>query len=816
MARSYWSRALARFLQRRVAVASLIVLVLLFAAGLLAPSIAPYGYQEPNLQALNDGPSWSHPFGADQLGRDYFSRTLYGIGTSARVALLVGSLASLIGILVGALAGYYGGIVDNALMRLTDLLLTLPVLAVVLVAAAFLHADTAQKAAIVIACLLWTSVARVLRASSLALREKEFVDAARASGASDARIIMRHVLPNAVAPLAAAASLMIATAIVLEVTVAYLGFGFSNLVGLQAKPSIGDVLRQAQSEGYYHWWGITFPGLPIVLIVVAISFLAEGLRDSLDPTSGSGRRFSARAFRPRRRRTPTPSRRALQIRAPEWVSLERVWHVSRPQWSRLFIVPPRRRPRAAPVGSRRRAGLKLGLEALVIAALIGVVAATIYHFSVHHVRTPWAAAGAGVQALSRAPGAQTEVAVAVAPDDPRRFFAASNDSVLPQVRLYDSRDGGRTWTSGFAPSLTPSTCAWGDPAVALAPGGRQYVAFVEKTICRKGIDLTPYLVVASRPGPNAAWIVRRVTPPAIRDGFDDKPAITADGSGRVYVAWSRLLRPTYETTVVSSSGDGGRTWSAPQVVDRKLSYPQWVTAAGGDAGGTLYLAGVDARLGVWLGRSTDGGRHFTVRQAAPLALNGAADCVRSGKYVFAQQAIRCLGPNPTVTVGRGRVYVTYASLSPNQTWDVGIAVFDAKLRPLWRGRIGPAETKPADQFWPTSAVDAQTGELWACFYDTTGDSERKQAWFVCSRSRDGKDWAQPVRVAQQPEDAFVLWADAIRAGFGDEIAYGGYPGIAAAAGVGHPMWIDAHDKANLDQDIVTARVPSASLSATAR
>ncbi len=171
----------------------------------------------------------------------------------------MGSLASLIGILVGALAGYYGGIVDNALMRFTDLLLTLPVLAVVLVAAAFLHADTAQKAALVIACLLWTSVARVLRASSLALREKEFVDAARASGASDAH----HHAPRASQrsrPLAAAASLMIATAIVLEVTIAYLGFGFSNLVGLQAKPSIGDVLRQAQIGGLLPLVGNHIPG----------------------------------------------------------------------------------------------------------------------------------------------------------------------------------------------------------------------------------------------------------------------------------------------------------------------------------------------------------------------------------------------------------------------------------------------------------------------------------------------------------------------------------------------------------------------------
>jgi peptide/nickel transport system permease protein len=780
----------------------------MFVAGLLASRLAPYGYQEVNLHALNASPSWSHPFGADQLGRDYLSRTIYGVGTSAQIALLVGFLATLIGTLVGALAGYYGGLVDNALMRFTDLLLTLPVLAVVLVAAAFLHADTAQKAAIVIACLLWTSVARVLRASSLALREKEFVDAARASGASDLRIIMRHVLPNAAAPLAAAASLMIATAIVLEVTIAYLGFGFSNLAGLQAKPSIGDVLRQAQTEGFHHWWGITFPGLPIVLIVVAISFLAEGLRDSLDPTSGSGRRLSARAFRPRR------PRRSLPIRAPEWVSLERVRQVARPRWSLPSIVLARKSARSPYAGSRRRAGLKFGLEALVIAVLIAAVGGAIYRFSVHHANSPWAAAGSDVQPLSRAPGAQTEVAVAVAPDDPRRFFAASNDSVLPQVRLYDSRDGGRTWTSRLAPSLTPFTCAWGDPAVAFAPGGRQYVAFIEKSICRKGIGLTPYLVVASRSGPNAAWIVRRVAPPAIRDGFDDKPAITVDGTGRVYVAWSRLLAPAYETTVLSSSGDGGRTWSTPHVVDRKLSYPQWVSAA--VAGGTLYLAGVDARLGVWLARSADGGRHFTVRQAAPLALNNAANCLRNGKYVFAQQAISCLGTNPTVTVGRGRTYVTYASLSPNQTWDVGVAVFDAKLQPLWRGRIGPAERKPADQFWPTSAVDAQTGELWACFYDTTGDSERKQAWFLCSRSPDGRHWAQPVRVARQPENAFVLWADAVQAGFGDQIAYGGYPGLAAAAGIAHPMWIDARDRSHLDQEIFTARVSSASLTASTR
>jgi ABC-type dipeptide/oligopeptide/nickel transport system permease subunit len=815
-ARSYWSRALGRFLQHRIAVASLILLVLIFAAGLLAPRLAPYGYEEANLHSLNASPNWSHPFGTDQLGRDYLSRTLYGIGTSAQIALLVGFLASLIGTLVGALAGYYGGFVDNVLMRFTDLLLTLPVLAVVLVAAAFLHADTPQKAAIVIACLLWTSVARVLRASCLALREKEFVVAARACGASDLRIIMRHVLPNAVAPLAAAASLMIATAVVLEVTIAYLGFGFSNLAGgPQPKASLGDVLKQAQSEGFYHWWGITFPGLPIVLIVVAISFLADGLRDSLDPASGSGRSFSARAFRPRRRRVmPALQRLAQPIRAPEGFTLRRVRQIARPRWSRLFIVPPRQRPRAAPAGSRRREGLKFGLEALAIAVLIGAVAGAIYHFTVQHAHTPWATAGSDVQVLSNAAGAQTEVAVAVAPDDSQRLFAASNDSVLPQLRLYDSRDGGRTWKFGLGPLLKPYSCAWGDPAVALAPGGRQYVAFTEKSVCIRGIDLSPYVVVASRPGPNAAWIVRRVAPPAIPGGFDDKAAITVGGGGRVYVAWSRLLRRTYETTVLSSSGDGGRTWSPPHVVDRRLAYPQWVSAAGG-AQRVVYLAGVDARLGVWLARSADEGRHFTVRQAAPLALNDAANCIRTGPYPFAQQAIRCLGPNPTVTVGRGRTYVTYALLAPNQTWDVRVAVFDAELRPLWRGRIGPAEARPSDQFWPVSAVDARTGELWACFYDTTGDLQRNAAWFVCSRSRDGRHWAVPVRVARQPANAFVLWEDARRSGFGDSIAYGGYPGLAAAAGVAQPMWIDTRDATHLDQEIFTARVPSAALSGKA-
>ena len=175
-----------------------------------------------------------------------------------------------------------------------------------------------------------------------------------------------------------------------------------------------------------------------------------------------------------------------------------------------------------------------------------------------------------------------------------------------------------------------------------------------------------------------------------------------------------------------------------------------------------------------------------------------ANCLRNGKYVFAQQAITCLGTMPTVTVGRGRTYVTYASLSPNQTWDVGVAVFDAKLRPLWRGRIGPAGDEAGGpvlaHFGRRRANRRALGLLLR--HDRRLRRGSTRGFSVPARGTAGTG-PQPVRVARQPENAFVLWADAIRAGFGDSIAYGSYPGVAAAEGVAHPMWIDARDRAAL-------------------
>jgi BNR repeat protein len=454
--------------------------------------------------------------------------------------------------------------------------------------------------------------------------------------------------------------------------------------------------------------------------------------------------------------------------------------------------------------SRRRARRKFYVEAAAVLGLTAAAIGAIYVFTAEKVASPWRAAATHVQNVSRARGIQTEVSVAVDPSNARNLFAASNETLETEIRVYTSTDGGKTWTSRRGPPLVNiDTCAWGDPAVAIAPNGRQYVAYTEKSICTKGPDQSPYVVVAARPGPEGAWIVRRITRPALRFGFDDKPAIAVARDGRVYVAWSRLLGPAYQTTVLSSSADGGKSWSAPRPVNRKLDQPQLVSLAAGQ-GRTLYIAGVDVRHGIFVGRSTDAGRSFQIRQAAPLPGSQAATCIVFGNYLIAQQAVRCLGPNPTVTTAKGHVFVTYALQGASGTQDVAAVVFDAALNPIGRGRVGPPEKKKADQFWPVSAVDGRTGELWACFYDTSGDGERKRAWFTCTASRDGRRWSTPVRAAPNSANAGVLWEDARIFGFGDAGGYGGYPGLAVAGGIAHPLWIDTRNVDGNEEEIFGA------------
>jgi peptide/nickel transport system permease protein len=289
-AEGQWSRARRRFMRHKLAVASLVILTTIFAAGFLASYIAPYGYDEIKINALNSAPSWAHPFGTSQIGRDYFSRTLFGIRTEAEIVLIVGLVGTLIGTLVGAAAGYLGGFTDSVVMRFVDLLLTVPPLVTVLVAAAFLHTNTLSKTAVLFALVLWMPVARVVRSASLVVRQQEYVDAARAMGASDLRIIRRHVLPNVIGAAAVAASVLAASVVILETTLSFLGLARIAFAGGRTDatfPSLGDVLGGAQSEGLFNWWGIVFPGLTVILIVAPIYFIGDGIRVRSTRRSGA-------------------------------------------------------------------------------------------------------------------------------------------------------------------------------------------------------------------------------------------------------------------------------------------------------------------------------------------------------------------------------------------------------------------------------------------------------------------------------------------------------------------------------------------------
>ena len=280
-ARSQWAYVRMRFFRHRLAVASLVVLLVIGLVGLFAPQVAPYGYDDIRLEDATRSPTldgW-HLFGTDQLGRDYLSRVVFGIRTSLWVAVFVALVSTALGTTVGALAGYYGGRVDNLLMRFTDLILTLPGLAVLLTASVFFGSGDPLKIGVILALLFWTAVARIVRGLFLSLREKEFVEAAKAAGASDLRIIVRHMLPNCVGPIIVNTTLVVAAAILVEAALSFLGFGIQP-----PNAALGKLISEGQSEGFELWWLVTFPGLVIVVIALCINFVGDGLRDAFDPT----------------------------------------------------------------------------------------------------------------------------------------------------------------------------------------------------------------------------------------------------------------------------------------------------------------------------------------------------------------------------------------------------------------------------------------------------------------------------------------------------------------------------------------------------
>jgi ABC-type dipeptide/oligopeptide/nickel transport system permease subunit len=816
--RSLWSRALRRFVRHRVAAASVVVLAVVFAAGFLASWIAPYGYQELDIRALGAGPSWAHPFGTDQFGRDYFSRVLFGIGTEAEVALVVAFFGTVFGTVIGGLAGYYGGAVDNVIMRASDLMLTLPPLITLLVAVSFLHLTTLFKLSLLFGAVLWMPLARIVRGTAFSIREKEYVDAARAVGASDARIIVRHVLPNAVSSVAVAATVMTAAAIVLETTISYLGFGLATATRTGKSGSLGDVMFVAGSEGLFHWWGIVFPGAAVVVIIVPIYFIGDGIRDALDPTE-------RRVVKPPRRHgvrrvAVRTVRRAVALIPGHTRAAVAASRIASGAHSRVLggVEAARsvERTAAAVVGDafdglcrrsrrRRRGAARLLREAAVIAIVTAGAAVAIYIWKVNPVHSDWPARGVNVVDVSRAPGAQTQVSITAVPDHPGSLLAASNDTVERSVRVYSSSDGGRTWASRPGPPLPGNACAHGEPSVAATPDGREHVAFIVSGYCSDE-DVAPYLVVASRPGAGSSWIVARVAARPGSELFDAMPSLAAAADGRVYVAWDRRLTEAFATTVVSSSRDGGRTWSAPEIVSRRLEQPHLAASTVGPDG-TLYVAGVDVRLGVWVARSSGAGRRFVVRRAGPLRTeiwNNPSTCARAQNFPTAFEAVRCLGPNPSLAATHERLFVTYSTFETNASYGVIVATFDPHLRLISRTRAGPPEQRVADQFWPSSATDVRSGRIWACYYDTSGDPSRKKAWFSCTTSRDGVRWTTPVRAADDWANVDALWQDARLYEFGDLIGYGGYTSVTVDHGSAHPMWIDTRDLNGNKQEIFGA------------
>jgi peptide/nickel transport system permease protein len=280
-ARSQWGYADRRFLRHRLAMAGLIGFLFMCFVAIFADQLAPYPYDELDFNALRIPPTTEghHYFGTDLLGRDFFSRVIYGVRTSLWVALLITGLTTVIGTAVGAAAGYFGGTTDNLLMRFTDLVLTLPGLAVLLAASIYLGQGDPFRVALILAALFWTGIARIVRGTFLSLREKEFVEAAKASGAGDTRIIVRHMLPNAVGPIIVSATLIVAAAILTEAALSFLGFGIQP-----PTPALGVLIDDGRSEGLKFWWMVTFPGLVIVFLALCINFIGDGLRDALDPT----------------------------------------------------------------------------------------------------------------------------------------------------------------------------------------------------------------------------------------------------------------------------------------------------------------------------------------------------------------------------------------------------------------------------------------------------------------------------------------------------------------------------------------------------
>jgi peptide/nickel transport system permease protein len=276
-----------KFKRHRLALSGAFVLVVMVLGATFAPWLSHF---DPNAIDVNwlGSPlapaQFGHWLGTDEIGRDLYTRILFGARISLTIAIFAVLIEVLLGTLVGAVAGFYGGRIDGLLMRLTDTFLSIPLLPLLLVLAGIVAA-TSSKASLnfvsivlIIGLLSWMNVARLVRGSFLSLREKEFAEAARAIGSGDARIVIKHLLPNAIAPIVVQATLDVGNVILLESVLSYLGYGIQPPTA-----SWGSMLANAQENITIAPWAAIYPGLAILITVLAINYMGDGLRDAIDP-----------------------------------------------------------------------------------------------------------------------------------------------------------------------------------------------------------------------------------------------------------------------------------------------------------------------------------------------------------------------------------------------------------------------------------------------------------------------------------------------------------------------------------------------------
>jgi peptide/nickel transport system permease protein len=283
--RSQLQMVVRRFLRHRLAVVSLIGLLLIVLFAFVGPLLWQYDHHLDRSIPSDTPPSLAHPFGTTRAGHDFLGQVMRGTQQSLKVGAVVALMVSGFGSVYGAIAGFYRGRVDAIMMRLVDIILVIPLLAAVLVLSSMLRGTTWWHVAVIIGAFGWTSTARVVRGVVLSLREQEFIEAARAMGASDASIIGRHLLPNTIGVIIVDATLVVAVAILVEAALSFIGFGITI-----PDVSLGLLIQNAQTVVFVRPWLFYIPGFFIIMICLTINFIGDGLRDALDPKQSMVRR----------------------------------------------------------------------------------------------------------------------------------------------------------------------------------------------------------------------------------------------------------------------------------------------------------------------------------------------------------------------------------------------------------------------------------------------------------------------------------------------------------------------------------------------